>query len=242
MMIKASDEYDQIIFDYLEGNLSPNEREAFEILMSSSETLSSRTSEWKATYLTDKAPLDTTGLEGIIMTSFKKSKWHYTFNSITAAVIILSFLPMRLSDAPSTFLPTSTLNLKDSIETKDIVLVESCKSINAFAKKATVMVKVRSQLMVALPKKTQENGIISEPVVAEMPSIKTIVPLLDVPKISIPEVKVRRVGNHKKIIHRSSKERRDINRKKRNAHQKNIEKEFMKGNIPYVVPLDVTSF
>jgi hypothetical protein len=233
-MLGISNEYDEIIFNYLEGNLSGDEKNAFEMLMSSNERLRTEVRAWKKTYMAESFQV-TAKLEKQILGSVKRTRWFFSLNVFTA-VLILMFIPARVKDvtitrsvltsaktigsglahhdAKSVYLPESLVNQKQQLK-RHIDKEETIRNILELVKKDKFI--------------KSKNAIAVLPV-PETSTLKIISPSVQIP----PPIQLSKASRVKKF---SWKETRAINRKKRKDYQRKTESKFLEGNVPYVVPL-----
>lgn len=239
-MTEVNNEYDEIIFDYLEGNLSENERSAFEILLSTDQQLSAQVKAWRNTYVLETFPI-TKDLETHILALVKRRTWMFSLNTFIYVLLVTLFTSMP-SEEPvttsgwsgNTVQTTNNTGAEKNCETKFTGPVR-LKSIKARADvqiTATGDVKEKT-----LP--THEDDI-------RLLRIPNTLPLhapLSLEKIEMINRPVKILRTTKSSVKQlSKKELRQIRRKKLEDYKLKSQKEFLKGNVPYVVPLDINNF
>lgn len=240
-MIGVSNEYDELIFDYLEGNLSGNEKNTFEAQLSSDESLRAEVRAWKKSYVVESFPATAT-LEKQILAAAKKTRWYFSLNVFTA-VLVLLFVPAQVKDM--TMIQLQKSHLADNVltlEHQDISSVCLEEKLANHRKKVKRHVPAPSKEAATTGElvKTDKWIIENETVVVPFPDISPLSAALHSTRIFTPVPAQLPVISRVKRF--SWKETRAINRKKRRDYQKKIESKFLEGNAPYVVPLDVTNF
>jgi hypothetical protein len=70
-------------------------------------------------------------------------------------------------------------------------------------------------------------------------SLQTKPVSIDIPRAGLHKIQIKKTATLRKV---SGKERRRIERMKERVLQRRVANKFMKGNVPYVVPLDTKNF
>jgi hypothetical protein len=235
-MTEVSNEYEEIIFDYLEGNLSNNEREAFEMLLASNEDLRSQVMDWRQTYITESFS-PTTELTERILKSTRKTHWTFSLNSFICAALFCLLVPVDINE-----------QIKLSISERSTTQIVHVVKPHTSAKKTdltTAQTAKKNQIdhPNAEINKNDNTMLLSENIIFKKPDTYALVETAQLslretefvmkPVKHIPQPGVRLL---------SSKSIRMINRKKHREYDRRLEKKFQSGNVPYVVPLDINNF
>jgi hypothetical protein len=237
---------DALFFEYLEGNLSAEGAEALEQRLAENDALQTELELWQETVV-EQEFYNTEWLEKSLYKEIGKPVDISYSTPVFLLVLVLSlfrFLPLNEQKGAS--VPATTVvvpkaaNSATPMEKQSIAPVAGAKP--ALPKRTTFS---------TLPQQPQSKLVANGNTLPENRMIATITPIIShftVPtspdKIDVPKVKIRQVSVVKTYVKRSStrKERRKIERMKERARQKRMASKFLKGNTPYVVPLNSTNF
>jgi hypothetical protein len=228
-MISEDNETEELIFDYLEGNLSPREREAFEILMADDNGLREQMQAWKKTYVSETFPASTE-LEHRIVQPYAKKRWMFSLNSFVITSLILLCIPASLNEkfqfgrlpSPAGIVIESppvahhTLPEETSINTKN-KNPDNKKTKTIDTRKADTPVdKILSTSLSRMPLLTEERvaGL------SQIPSLEK----------AVKKQTIRKQLTRQQI--------RKINKKKRRYYERILGAKYSKGKVPYVIPLN----
>jgi hypothetical protein len=228
---------DKLIFDYLEGNLSRNERSVFEDQVESDHALREEIAMWKLTFLEE--PFSATPWSELLMRPVRKSRWTLLLNSFTFGFLLFVASGNSKEEFVTQVTEKSIVRATAIVTRPDTI--RWCNN----ASYAEACTQKNNAIEVESAEKRTDGPSQRMPTEQWLAIQKTL-------QITFPVVGERKfefVTQHlpaaKKIsLYRqaSRKELRAINRKKRKQHALKLEKEFLKGNIPYVVPLDLKNF
>jgi hypothetical protein len=234
--MKPSD-IDEMAFDYLEGNLLPEEKDAFELLMAESEITHHQVKLWKSTYFNEELPM---------VGDLEKKLLKYDSRSF-ASEIIRKIFGVVLMLFPVVFL---TVNTQPAQVNTIAELTANMPTVNDAPSQCSDIPK--AQIIEPMRDEISQVEITRQPVVPE-PSLKFEFTQenSDLLKISAEEqvvledfkiVRTNSIPVKSSIRKLSGKEIRSLNKRKRREHQRQTEMKFMKGNEPYVVPLKSSNF
>jgi hypothetical protein len=249
----AHNDMDLLLFSYMEGELTADQVKALDSLLAEDPDLQHELTAWQETVITAEE-WDTTALEqSLLMPEVPMGvtstlPGNFIYSAMVASFIVLS----------SVFVNTSPLNHP----TKQVVPVKkglNTVAINTAQESAEILVPAApaEQAAVALAIR-QNTGLKNASVTKELTQF-IIEPLLPITSMELPEVTSQHtllVSNTlqpiqpKQLIAKakpaapklSRKQRRTIEKHKENARNQRKADEFMKGNVPYVVPLNPKYF
>jgi hypothetical protein len=225
---------DEIIFDYLEGNLSVEEREAFEFLMNDSELVTHEVKLWKNAYVKELLP-DVGRLENSLI---MKPPFGGT-SQLKSFLLTLTFLIFfnspssnlnKLNDANAIAIPVfkSEQNLSTTLNDFDPYHLST-----AIHEKINRQKEKDGEKLIALKHKeiVRLQASLSKPFTLERIQIR---------KISFVQTKLMTVAimGKKKTVRKL----RSLNALKRRNEIENAAAKFLSGREPYVVPLKSTDF
>jgi hypothetical protein len=224
---------EEIIFDYLEGNLSVEEKDAFELLMNESEMIAHEVKVWRNTYISEPLP-NVEHLENflIIKSSSAGAGQLKRFLSAMALLLLLTSPSPNVyefSEKESATLPVLNEAQMDSNVLKD----SDCGGIpNIFNEKiGRQKSKTTDELILVSHRETvHPQVLLSKPFIWKEIQLKEI-PFVETKLVTTSMVK-------KKMIRKS----RSLNAQKRRNEVENIAAKFLSGREPYVVPLKSTNF
>jgi hypothetical protein len=232
-----ADENDFFLFNYLEGNLSEAEKRELEEELLTDVALQTELSYWRESFIQPE-PYDVTSLESkLLMAGKTPVRTTGSLQAIIAALLasLLSLVPVPLS-------------------------VKSTEEWHSY----TVFTLPQTKNKQLIPAEVNEDSNKNQPFVKEVssgkmpvykaPQVMVIEPLSGLAVTLLPESKPDGLASlqekeikvqwKKKPAMRmlSRKERRQIARMKERALQRRIQNEFLKGRVPYVVPLNTSNF
>lgn len=226
---------DEVIFDYLEGNLSPKEKEAFEIILGENSDLRNEVNAWKSTFIEEALP-ETIELERTLFVSSKNNRWSLFLNSIL-------------------FLMTCVLPSSSDIKNQNTTPMEHVTEITTVPVPKDYTKHAKIVTCVVANQKEKSNNSGSQ---HETNSIRNVtwLTVIDKPALDQFDTLYQSTITQKLAIHNVTKDRssktqkrqwlhkemRALNRKKRRENEKENQIKFQPGRVPYVVPLDVKNF
>lgn len=237
---------DELIFDFLEGNLSVEEQEAFRILKDESEVLSREVRLWQNTYLKEPLP-SIKALEETLLrhhadnTSFIPRL--YSIGIILLASLIVSSgriqpQAITLERHVATVLSNIDLPSDAAIHADMNPTTSECIELQRVSPE-TSSVQVMDQTVfekhwLAVPSFT-------------MKEVQVDADLLSTPKVTFtkPRIIPAQSQGHQNLRGQkkwSRQEVRMLRKKLRNDENQRKANEFLKGNVPYVVPLKNNNF
>jgi hypothetical protein len=237
---------DELIFDFLEGNLSADEEEAFLILKEENELLNRQVRLWQNTYL--RAPLPSVeALEKKLLIPYRHGG---TFPSQLYIILIVALvsivfhgdwvqsyrvaLPVEPgSKSSTTYIPPS----RHEAETENSEIIATCPQ-DHYAKRGNE--PVRQYEVKPNGKSLPELSTLT---VADLERAVLLKPLLSpLTPVNITPSTSRRSDTVTKAKKWSRREVRLIRKKRRLDERTRKANEFLKGNEPYVVPLNGNNF
>lgn len=249
---------DLLLFEYLEEELLKEEAEALESRLAEDPVLQEELESWEGAYVKQEF-YDTAMLEERLLSPALRPEtfsFSISLNAIVLAVLttLLSFVLItdesreEVSMLPALREPVS-LNEKgeDVKEEPEQVLTmeEQGTEKRRFAAKdrhdaTTIWEEPKVKNTYTLQPEGQRISW------EELPKIESLAYTLEVRSLekTVASVKVNKVkiATSKKAHHISRRQQRMIDRKKAKALQERQAREFMKGNVPYVVPLNTQNF
>jgi hypothetical protein len=232
---------DKLIFEYLEKNLADREQSAFEADMESDPILKEDVDLWKLTFVEES--FSATPWSDALKIPVKKSKWTLLLNTFMFCSFLLFvaaenskdvFLPSHertvaaISKAQPVPYRTSAID-----STSEFRLGNNERSITN-KKITTISAKNEAESLLYNLRFEQTLAVIKPP--TNNLNAETLIRMKPFPR---PLLLIRSASSYRVM---SRKELRSINRRKRKQHELTVEKEFQKGNVPYVVPLDLKHF
>lgn len=247
------EELDLLLFEYLEGELAAEETKALEERLAKEPALQEELESWKASYV-EQDFYDTAGLEKRISSANRipgRFPFTISLNIVVPALVavLLSFMlltderkePTKVAaerNTPAARMEVSTEETEGSEEPAPVV------ADNAKAEKVTKPRTEANQDKVEKEDvyRPQQEEEISNPA---LPGIERL-PAKWAERSSeiLSDITVKRVKVTKKerVFNISRRQLRMIERRKEKASQERRAREFMKGNVPYVVPLNTQNF
>jgi hypothetical protein len=234
----TENEQDELIFDFLEGNLSPDEKEAFLILKDESEVLSRQIRLWENTYLQEPLP-SVEALEQRLLIRVDNGTRGFSSRIYVLFIMMLAILPI-VGDRQEASIRTTSFAHVDI--TRPLISKEELQYFERIPK--AVEKKKEGTNKQQIPETAPVNIFqflpsysVSDMKVDEVHASQD----LALKKVSLAKLRVKTPATtfRKQWL---GKERRAIRKKKRKDSSAKHAGEFMKGNVPYVVPLNSNNF
>src|SRR5690349_11914116 len=238
--MKASD-LDEMAFDYLEGNLLPEEKDAFELLMAESEITHHQVKLWKSTYFSEALP-KVDDLEKKLL----KYESHPFADEIIRkifGVILMLFPVVFLTVNTQQVQPNTSVGLPADMP----VSSDASSQCSEIPKQQTVKILrdeiSRNEIIEHYidTKPEPDSNLEFESLQVNTNPLKTSAEK-EVELENFKIVSTSSVSARSSIRKLSGKEIRSLNKRKRKEYQRKMEIKFMKGNEPYVVPLKNSNF
>lgn len=232
---------DLLLFQYVEGELTADQTRQLEMELATNATLQEELNAWRAAFV-EADYYDTRTLEEKLLV--KPAGWFYARSSTWVFVLLLVASWFRLSPEPTEYqavipvkpssasptlvpFPTTTIPMesKKSPEFRSPTVVETQRVIvpEILSFERTKPAPAMTEIQPLEPKR-----------MGSIDSLEAVSPHL---AIHITQAKA---GAQPKKLTRQ--QQRQIIRLKEQARQQRQANEFMKGNVPYVVPLHSTNF
>jgi hypothetical protein len=236
---------DEVVFDYLEGNLSAEEKEAFEVLMNESEVTSYQVKLWQNAYVGEALPsvemLEQRLLRPVAGNSAVQSSfWQKLLSGLTvvfSALIIqysgFEFESFPIANVAPRVIDQTRINLQSkAIETECTETIISPQLIKRDTRDKVTSQEVHAETLPVLLNISSLNTSLLKEATTGDARVKDFEIQRTESNLGVKTVKRKLSGS----------ERRSMNRKKRKEYEKKIATKFMKGNVPYVVPLKSNNF
>lgn len=234
----TDDQRDELIFDYLEGNLNAEEEEVFRILNDESELFNREVRLWQNTYISEPLP-SIEALENNLLIAGKNNTRNTIVSRIGIALILLF-----VNTTPDT--GNSSVSLAGRLKNSAQVAIPGERE----EPKNAITTECQPELRTA--KKTQSLASLSDDAreLSFTPSSGSVLKLdfiIEVPKPGVGNLPTEALtipisvgkAERKKWTRR---ENRLIRKKRWRADELRRQSEFLKGKVPYVVPLDSNNF
>jgi hypothetical protein len=225
---------DELIFDFLEGNLSREEEEALRILKDESELLDREVRLWQNTYLKEELPV----VEALEQKLMIRSDWNITPWGSRLFMLLLCLLA-------STSSTLHQVNSQKSAEEEKIVAICS-PAAQPHMNSGPALTVTRKTIAEPMMLPTQIS--MSDPYLmdAEIVSERKPNPIIEIGAIRLPGINIKKTEKVKPSTASGKKwsrrEMRIFRKKRWEENSKRQASEFRKGKIPYVVPLDSKNF
>jgi hypothetical protein len=241
-MITEDNELDELIFDYLEGNLDTNEKEAFEILLSENDTLQQLVKQWKNTIITESFPA-TRELEQRIIKPDKNVVRIFSSRLFIVGMLLLFIFSLTETkeELPNHAHLQKEIILPEVNDSEELLCEPFPASFtreaiqNTNRKKITTQKKISSYQELSLRKEPETLLTLSTP--STTPLTETLSPT---PAITMVDDVSIKIWQEKNKFTRSTQ--RKINKKRRKDYEEKLALPFLKGKVPYVVPLNTKNF
>jgi hypothetical protein len=237
----TENEQDELIFDFLEGNLSHDEEEAFLMLKEESELFNRQVRLWQNTYLEEPLP-SVELLERKLMIEPVRHTVNFSSRIYMILMIMMTYATLP-GDGVEKYIPdTITSVTHDNIpvpyEATDQVskIIFDCAEAGSTAGNRTV----ETQAEVS----TKNHRPIDQSAVLSKPNLEA---LFKTEQVTLEEIEVRKDKTQKQASSVAKKkwsrrEKRLIRQKLWQDNHTRKANEFLKGNVPYVVPLNSNNF
>jgi hypothetical protein len=242
-VFEEADENELLFFNYLEGNLSQEEAKELESTLLTDVSLQTELFYWRESFV-EADNYDTTSLELTLLKPEALSiRSIGPLQAIIAALLasLLSLVPVPLAVKSPNMFHTYTISSLLPEKTEQQVILPGLNE-NTLVKQhikqmpITEDIPARTSLTYATPQQI---------VVTPLPVLKLqALPKNETNKLALLAKKEIKMHWKKKSAVRtlSGKERRQIARMKERALQRRRANEFLKGRVPYVVPLNTNNF
>jgi hypothetical protein len=236
----TENEQDELIFDFLEGNLSPDEEEAFLIMKEESELFNRQVRLWQNTYLEEALP-SVELLEKKLFIKPGSDTVNFSSRLYIILIILLTYATLS-GDSTHHNVPHTVVKVvqNNSIagETagKDLNLIVGCTEVRKIVARRTIELKSETPIENSQPAYQPFILFERKPEV----SFKTEQPTLR-------KIEIRKNGDQKTttVVARKKWTRQEMRRIRQKLwqdnHTRNANK-FLKGKVPYVVPLNSNNF
>jgi hypothetical protein len=240
----TDNERDELIFDFLEGNLSADEEEAFLILKDESELLSQQVRLWQNTYIKESLP-SVEGLEKKLLINPKGYTGNLSTRFYTLLIMLFVYLPMTGERGREFTLRTFVSHaVNPKISLNNIVADPKADHPKKNSSSSGKMILNHegksgpSEILVVRNADTVFHSVVLSHLKPK--------PIIGPQKFTLQNIEM--VGTEMQswaAVTRkkwSKSEMRQIRKKKRLDDEKRNAGEFLKGNVPYVVPLKSNNF
>jgi hypothetical protein len=240
----TDDQHDHLIFDFVEGNLTAEENEAFRILIEESELLDREVRLWQNVRLKEELLPSTDDLEKKLLL-----QRHLATGSNTATRIYCLLLILFVGLAPPSEKPavdTYHQLLSAVVSDPDTIVPDSASNCE------DVVAATESEVPVSIQESnTQGPKVTSDAptsAIEEIPlTAKKLRPIIDAKKTDWRTIEIKKPIYNQPApgIARkewSGREKRLIRQRLRNVERMRQANEFQKGRVPYVVPLNNNNF
>jgi hypothetical protein len=226
---------DELIFDFLEGNLSAEEEEAFRILKDESELFNREVRLWQNTYLEEPLPaVDVLEKKLLIHSGWDmRSLWSRMYSVLLILFVFVMIPADRMNEGSADSFVAKTVKVPSSvrgIEKSEVV----APNVEEMHPKVIGIGKRVSQT-------TDTRHEVTSTVRLRDLNLKS---LADLPKPGMQKIEIKKtiivpVVTRKKWTKREKKLIRQKRWHDNNTRQAN---KFQKGRVPYVVPLNSSNF
>jgi hypothetical protein len=235
----SGENLDMMLFDYLEGNYSEERASQIEKEIASDPLIQEELSLWKSTYIQAAWP-DTSVLEAtLVQKSIPSLNFTFFLNSIL--VICLTFFSSTNTPVDPLFESSHELFHADELSAKKPVFLIT----NELEWPEIGMINDSPPIETSNIRETELIQEVNQTVsIASLPALENISPGFNDFSTTAPLSMVERANTKptpitKKIDRKTSRAYRKMLNKGRNDR---MAKEFMKGDVPYVVPVDPSNF
>jgi hypothetical protein len=248
------EELDLLLFEYLEGELPAEEEKALEEHLATEPALQEELENWKGSFVEEEF-YDTAGLEErLVSANHRPLKFPFmtSLNVVVPALltVLLSFMLVKDAgkESPAVVAEKSTpAAVEEVVHEKTETAAEPAPVIADDAKakkdKSVPMEAIQEKMRIADADRPQQEEELS---LVNLPTIEGI-------SVAWPEengneflsdivVKRVRMAKKERAPDISRRQQRMIKKRKEKAMQERRAREFRKGNVPYVVPLNSQDF
>lgn len=235
-MRREDKDLDQIIFDYIEGELPLEDKEVFELRMLKDDEIKEQVDIWKETIIWEDFNY-TNELEQKLFIKSRRQWWTLSLNSFISICFLLLLMPSDLMDEDLISLNYQTVSspIKDeNIEKKQNLFARESDS---YRSEKTSKKPIKESKSISLKNLGAEEKPSDWSVAIQIKKGFDLQHIFMKNSITVNPIKFKKA---RRIL--SQKEVRALERKMRKDTENRVASEFRKGNIPYVVPLDVSNF
>lgn len=235
----TANEQDELIFDFLEGNLSPDETEAFMLLKEESELFNREVRLWQNAYIDEPLP-SVKALEEKLLIKPNTHSGNFSTRIFTALIIMFMFTVIpedrTMQSCSETFAiqrdAAKTINRQEQIKNfqRNLTFKENKIKFDQREKHHPVTAEVDQN--------EYQSVVFSE----RKPESLFKTKVLTLQKIEIIKIGNRKPPSNIAGKNWTSKEKRQIRKKRWHDIRTREAKKFLKGNVPYVVPLNSNNF
>jgi hypothetical protein len=237
----TENEQDELIFDFLEGNLSHDEEEAFLILKEESELLNRQVRLWQNTYLEEPLP-SVELLERKLMIETVRHTVNFSGRIYMVLMIMLTYVTLSgdsvQKHVPDIITKVTHDNISVPYETTDQAseIIFDCTEEDNIAVKRTV--ETQAKVFAKNDRTIDQSAILSTP---------NLEALFKTEQVTLKKIEIRKDKIQKQAFSVTKKKwsRREMRLIRQKLWQDNHTRkanEFLKGNVPYVVPLNSNNF
>jgi|GEM_PF-6082090 len=238
----TEEKQDELIFDFLEGNLSPDEEEAFLILKDESEILNREVRLWQNTYLQEPLP-SVEALEQKLV--IQKNRDTGRLSTRIYAIMLIGMTLIAAGDSFDKYIAGSIPQSKAQLTPSQETTAPISNLVPEYSEKVTsvgrqILASPESKENIApLTDRLATGELFALPVLkGEELMIKPQAHTLEDFRFTRPEKDQRTHVQRKWSRH----EQRLIRKKIWQDHRSRKVNEFRSGNEPYVVPLNTSNF
>jgi hypothetical protein len=235
----TNSEQDELIFDFLEGNLSPDEEEAFIMLKEESEVFNRQVRLWQNTYFDEPLP-SVKVLEEKLLIKPNTHSGNFPTRIYTVLIIMFMFAvtPEDRTRKPGSETFKVLRNVSKTIPHQD--QIENLQTDLNFKENKTKSTsrENHSQVVTEVNESEYQSVVLSyqKPESLFKPQEFTL------QKIGLTKNKSRKPTSVVVRKKWTGREKRQIRKKRIQDRREREANEFLKGNVPYVVPLKSNNF
>ncbi|HYG40802.1 MAG TPA: hypothetical protein VD908_19390, partial [Cytophagales bacterium] len=235
-MRREDKDLDQIIFEYIEGELPLEDKEVFELRLLKDDEIKEQVELWKVTIISEGFSY-TSELEQKLFVKSRRQWWNLSLNSILFVSFLLFIIHATLKEPELSEVGVE----KRSFFQEKILRDESKLGFNKkeiYKYENTGIVETPQEVLFDTIQVCYEEKV--ENKTLHEVQKKGLVIGATIFLTNTYPVKRMKIKKAKRTLTR--KEVRAGNRKTRKDTERRIANQFRKGNVPYVVPLDVSNF
>jgi hypothetical protein len=226
---------DELIFDFLEGNLSREEEEALRILKDESELFDREVRLWQNTYLREELP----AIESLEQKLLIRSGWNFALWGSRLCMLLLGIFASTSATLHQTNFP------KRAEERKITAICSPAAQVHVSPDLAVTVIRKAITKPVTLLS-AQVSISDPDPMDIDIVSERKLDSIIEVGKVTLPVISIKKTEKVKpSALSRKKWTRRETRMLRKKRWRENRERaasEFQKGKVPYVVPLDSKNF
>jgi hypothetical protein len=235
------DKQDELIFDFLEGNLSPDEEEAFLILKEESEVLGRQVRLWQNTYLKEPLP-SVEALEKKLFIHDEGHRRNFSYRIYAILMIALTYI-VAPGDHVQRYIQGPLVEIKDKIVVIPKTTFDPLSTGTDCSKEKH---KVSAQASITRQHETLPAAPLAGSKTIALSDLKTEA-VYKLQQIMLEKIQIKVTKTH---TPESLKARKKWSRHEQRLIRKKLWQEdkardinmFLNGNEPYVVPLNTINF